>query len=141
MTMKTPMETTRMLKTVQLPVSETVISAYAELTNDFNPIHVDPEFAARTSMGRPIAHGTLSLCLIWQCLQRNFGPRIFTDLMLDMRFVRPVYIGDLLTAGGEEDSSNPGEYKVWVRGSDGSDRVVGSVIRAARLNTHSGDKA
>ena len=37
------------------------VAAYAELTHDFNPIHLDPAFAATTSFGRPIVHGTWSL--------------------------------------------------------------------------------
>ena len=60
------------LKSCRLTVTESVIRAYAELTNDFNPIHLDAEFAAATPMRRPIAHGTISLCLMWQCLGKNF---------------------------------------------------------------------
>src|SRR5690606_32970007 len=101
MNMGTTMQTSSELQPVQLRVTEQAIAAYAELTNDYNPIHIDAEFAARTPMGKPIAHGTMSLCLIWKCLQRNFGASVFQDLELDVRFVKPVYIGELLTAGGE----------------------------------------
>ncbi|MFT0852028.1 MaoC family dehydratase [Achromobacter sp. F4_2707] len=121
------MEQLHTLATVPLSVTQDIVQAYAELTNDFNPIHVDAAFAATTPMGRPIAHGTMSLCLIWQCLQRNFGAEVFTDLELEARFVKPVYIGDELTAGGEADPDNSGQYKVWVRGADGTDRIVATV--------------
>ncbi len=81
-------------------------------------------------MGRPIAHGTLSLCLVWQCLQRNFGAQALADLDLQVRFIKPVYIDDVVTAGGQSSEASPGQYDVWVRGQDGSDRIVGTV-RAA----------
>lgn len=113
------------LKSSSLMVTQDVIRAYAELTNDFNPIHVDAEFAATTPMQRPIAHGTISLCLMWQCIGKNFPVDMLGALQLDVRFVKPVYIDDELTAGGEPDGETSGQWKVWVRAQDGSDRIVG----------------
>ncbi len=74
--------------------------AYAELTDDFNPIHIDAEFAARTPMGRCIAHGMLSLNLIWQAAwpALNDAGRRATEL--EVRFIRPVFVGDTITASG-----------------------------------------
>lgn len=119
------------MHTVSLTVTREAIQAYAELTNDFNPIHVDAAFAAKTPMGRPIAHGTMSLCLIWQCLQRNFGAQALNDIALDVRFVKPVYIGDEITAGVTLQDDASGSLQVWVRGSDGTDRIVGTAQMTA----------
>jgi 3-hydroxybutyryl-CoA dehydratase len=115
------------LHPARLTVTEAAIRAYAELTDDFNPIHLDADFAAKTPMGRPIAHGTMSLGLIWQCLGQNFPAAALGRLALDVRFVKPVYIGDELTAGGEPDPEAPGQWKLWVRAQDGSDRIVGTL--------------
>jgi acyl dehydratase len=117
----------RSLQSVRLTVTEASVRTYAALTGDFNPLHLDAAFAATTPMGKPIAHGTLSLCLIWQCLQRNFGSKVFNDLALDVRFVKPVFIGEEITAGGEAVLAEPGCYQVWVRGGDGLERIVGTV--------------
>lgn len=121
------------LQTATLKVDAATIRAYAELTDDFNPIHLDADFAARTPLGGVIAHGTLSLCLLWQALWRSFGDRAFDGLDLDIRFIRPVRIGETLIAGGEPnaEAGADGHYDVWVRGDDGSDRVVGSLRPAA----------
>ena len=113
------------LKPAQLTVTMDAIRAYGELSNDFNPIHVDPEFAATTPMGGVIAHGTLSLCLLWQAVQHSFCAEVFNDLDLDVRFVKPVRVGDVLTAGGERQPD--GSYAVWVRGPAGDDRIVGQI--------------
>ena len=115
------------LQTTHMAVTESAIRAYAELTDDFNPIHVDAAFAAQTAMGRPIAHGTMSMCLLWQCLGRNFTASQLAEIDLEVRFVKPVFIGDEVTAGGERDADAAGVWKVWVRGQDGSDRIVGMV--------------
>lgn len=113
------------LHSTSLTVTQATIAAYAELTDDFNPIHLDAEFAAKTSMGRPIAHGTMSLCLLWQCLGSSFPAQALETMQLDIRFVKPVYIGDQLTAGGEAVGGASGQWNVWVRGQDGTDRIVG----------------
>lgn len=130
------------LQSVSLTITEAVVLAYAELSDDFNPIHVDADFAATTPMGRPIAHGTLSLCLLWQCLQRSLGADALAGLDLQVRFVKPVYIGDVITAGGRPgEAGAAGHYDVWVRGQDGGDRITGTVILDAQDPEHNGDSA
>lgn len=121
------------LQTATLQVDAATIRAYAELTDDFNPIHLDPDFAARTALGGVIAHGTMSVCLLWQAVFRSLGDRAFDGLDLDIRFIKPVRIGETLLAGGEPsaDAGEDGRYDVWVRGDDGSDRVVGTLRPAA----------
>ena len=90
------------------------------------PERLDADFAATTSMGQQIAHGTMSLCLILQCLQRSFGGEALAGLALDVRFVKPIHIGDTVTAGGKASTDEPGQWDVWVRGADGADRIVGT---------------
>ena len=119
------------LKPATLRVVPEVIRAYAELTEDYNPLHLDPEFAARTPMGGVIAHGTMSISLLWQALQRTFGAQAFDLLDLDVRFLKPVRLEETLTAGGQPNAENPEVLDVWVRGDDGVDRVAGTVRRRA----------
>lgn len=120
-----------LLHTATLTVDAAAIRAYAELTGDFNPIHLDPAFAATTPMGGVIAHGTMSVCLLWQALARSFGPAAFAGLDLDIRFVAPVRIGETLVAGGERRADDPQSCTVWVRAGDGSDRLRGTLRLAA----------
>jgi 3-hydroxybutyryl-CoA dehydratase len=112
------------------PVSTTVdpaaIRAYAELTCDMNPIHLDAEFAAKTPMGGVIAHGTFSLNLILQSLRLTLGDARLKDLDLDVRFIRPVRPGDRLTAGGEQDAEAAGRYVVRVLNQHGEAVIEGT---------------
>ncbi len=73
------------------------IRDYAEITGDYNPIHLDPEFAAKTPMGGVIAHGTLSMNLIWRHIELNHGRSALQGAQLDIKFVAPVRVGDTLT--------------------------------------------
>ena len=61
------------LHPVTLTVDQAAILLYAQITDDFNPIHVDPEFAATTPLGQVIAHGMLSANLIIQAIALRFG--------------------------------------------------------------------
>ena len=47
-----------------IEVTQERVNQFAEATNDFQFIHVDPEKAAQTPFGGPIAHGFLSLSLL-----------------------------------------------------------------------------
>ena len=51
-------------------VTDEVIRKFAEVSGDFNPIHLDEEFAKTTRFGKRIAHGMLSGAS-WQCRRRH----------------------------------------------------------------------
>jgi len=82
-------------------VSADKIETFAELTGDYNPIHMDAEYAATTPFGRRIAHGALSASLISAILGNDLpGPgAIFTEL--NMRFRKPAFIDDEIVAHAE----------------------------------------
>ena len=120
------------LHPVSLTVDQAAILTYAQITDDFNPIHVDPDFAATTPLGQVIAHGMLSANLIIQAIALTFGTARASRSELDIRFVRPVFAGDLVQAGGTEDSPGDGRYSVWVRKQDGSTVIEGSAVIPSR---------
>ncbi|WP_223866027.1 MaoC family dehydratase [Salipiger aestuarii] len=109
---------------VTLDITSEVIGKYADITNDYNPIHTDPEFAATTPMKGVIAHGTMSLALIWQALRRDFGAARCARAALDVRFIKPVRINDRLTARHQPDDL--GGLSVWVENQNGESVIKGS---------------
>ena len=115
------------LEPVCLAVDEAAIARYARITGDHNPIHVDPVFAAQTEMGGVIAHGTMSLNLIWQALEATLGRDALAAVALDVRFRRPVRPGDVICAGGvlEADGAS---YSVWARNQKGDAVIEGAVL-------------
>ena len=54
-------------------ISQEKINRYAEASGDFNPIHVDENFAKKTPLGGTIAHGMLILAYISQIMTAAFG--------------------------------------------------------------------
>ena len=97
-------------------VSAEKINAFAELSGDFNPVHVDAEYAATTMFGKRIAHGALSASLISAILGNDLpGPgAIFVEL--NMRFRKPAFIDEEITARAEiaEINEKTGRIKMKV---------------------------
>jgi 3-hydroxybutyryl-CoA dehydratase len=82
-------------------ITENDIQLFAEVSGDHNPLHMDEEYASKTSFGQRIAHGALTASYISGILGNNLpGPgSVFTGL--SMRFRRPVYIGSDVTVRAE----------------------------------------
>jgi len=100
------------------------IRLYAEITGDFNPLHIDADFAASTPFGRPIAHGTMILNLVWQSLAATF-PGGMPQWQIDIRFTRPVREGATVTAGGSlKDAAGP-VYEIAVQSDEGEVVLAG----------------
>lgn len=79
-------------------ITDAVVRTFAELSGDFNPIHLDEEFAKTTRFGRRIAHGMISGALISAVLGYEFKARKIVYLSQTLKFVAPVYIDDTVTA-------------------------------------------
>lgn len=73
------------------------VRRFAELTGDFNPMHVDAGFARRTSFGKPIVHGMLSASFISTMIGMLLpGPGALW-VAQTLQFLQPAYVGDVLT--------------------------------------------
>ncbi len=99
-----------------LVVTGDKIDTFAALSGDYNPIHVDADYAKTTMFGKRIAHGALSASLISAILGNELpGPgAIFVEL--NMRFRRPAFIDDEVVARAEivEINERTGRVKMKV---------------------------
>ncbi len=89
------------------------VARFAECTGDTNPLHRDPDYAARTRFGQCIAHGMLSAGFISAVLGTKLAPDCCVIyLSQSLRFLRPVKIGETIRAVAE------------VKGTDVQKRMV-----------------
>ena len=79
-------------------ITETDITLYAAVSCDTNPAHLNDIYAKNSSFGGRIAHGMLSAGLISCVLGTKLPGPGTIYLSQDLKFVKPVYIGDTLTA-------------------------------------------
>ena len=83
---------------MQKTIADEDVRAFAELTGDRNPVHLDEEYAAATRFGRRIAHGMLGASLISAVLANELPGRGTVYLSQTLRFTAPVFPGDTVTA-------------------------------------------
>jgi acyl dehydratase len=81
-------------------VTQPDINLYAEASRDFNPLHIDEEFARKTPLGGTIAHGMLILAYVSQMLTEAFGISWLAGGKLGVRFKAPARPGDTVTVSG-----------------------------------------
>ena len=81
-------------------ITQEKIDLYADASGDFNPIHIDKSFAAKTPLGGTIAHGMLSLAYVSEIMTSAFGQDWLSEGELRARFKEPARPGDTLTING-----------------------------------------
>ena len=79
-------------------IEQSDIQAFADVTGDHNPVHVDESFAQTTRFGRRIAHGMLTASLISSVLANKLPGEGSIYLDQTLKFVAPVFPGDEVTA-------------------------------------------
>ncbi|MCT4605813.1 MAG: MaoC family dehydratase [Marinisporobacter sp.] len=79
-------------------IEEEHIANFADISGDFNPIHLDSKFASKTMFKKRIVHGMLTNSLISAVLGTKLPGINTLYLSQNSKFVAPAYIGDKLTA-------------------------------------------
>ncbi len=79
--------------TMEVKVTDKMVRQFAEMSGDFNPIHLDDDFAKSTRFGRRIAHGMILGALISRALNEQLGSG-GVYLAQNLKFVNPVFIDD-----------------------------------------------
>ncbi|MBT8399916.1 MAG: MaoC family dehydratase [Rhodothermia bacterium] len=74
------------------------VRAFADVTGDDNPLHVDPEYAATTRFEKPIVHGVFLAGIISKVLGRDFPGNGSVAVSITCKFLRPVPVGSTVTA-------------------------------------------
>ncbi len=82
-------------------IGEEEINCFARLTGDFNPLHVDGDFARTTPFGGKIAHGMLVGSLFSALVGMHLPGKRCLYLSQSLNFRRPVKIGQTIVVRGE----------------------------------------
>jgi 3-hydroxybutyryl-CoA dehydratase len=78
-------------------MTESLVNAYAELTGDFSPVHIDEAAAAKTRFGTRIAHGMLSVGFLSAVIGMDLpGPGTIWVAQA-LKFKQAVKLGDTIT--------------------------------------------
>ena len=82
----------------EMRVTPEMVKAYAEITGDYNPLHFDAEFTARTRFERLIVQGGITTGLLNALVAMDMPGPGSVFVSQSWRFPAPVYIGDTIRA-------------------------------------------
>ncbi|WP_460908340.1 MaoC family dehydratase [Spirosoma areae] len=89
---------------------------FARVTGDTNPLHLDPEFAARTQFKRPIIHGVLGASAFTKVLGTEFPGYGSVYLGQTLEFLRPMFVDTDYEATFTVQSVNPAKHTAQILG-------------------------
>jgi 3-hydroxybutyryl-CoA dehydratase len=120
-------------------MSQEIINRWAAAVDDYNPLHVDPEYARKTKFKSTIAHGPLIISYISEMMSEWLGNGwIEGGKLLDIKFNAPVKPGDKITISGIikgkriVGAERIVECEVFIENQEGVKAVVGRAIGLVR---------
>ena len=113
-------------------MTQEIIDAWAEVSGDHNPLHVDPVIARTSRYGGTIAHGHIALSYLCQLMQSWAGASWMNGgRLVDIRFIAPIQPGRQYRIGGEVAAVSDTEVEVNLHireCSDDHDCIQGTAI-------------
>ena len=84
------------IKSIKKLISERMVKDYAEVSGDFNPIHLDEDYAKKTEFKNKIVHGMLLISNITEIMFKNFGNSWNKNGSLKIKFRNPLPVNSNL---------------------------------------------
>lgn len=112
-------------------VTDQDVFDFADASGDHNPLHIDDEYAARSTFGRRVAHGILTAGIISSVLGGEIPGLGTIFVELHIRFLKPVFINDTVTATATViETINPERVRLMVActNQDGRDVAIGNAV-------------
>ena len=120
-------------------IDQNKIMRWAQLSGDFNRLHVDPEYAKKTRFKGTIAHGPMSLAFLNELMMNCLGQGwVNGGRLLEVRFLSPIRPGDQILIGGrvealyQEGGSSWAECGLSITKADGQVAVTGRAVGPLR---------
>jgi acyl dehydratase len=112
-----------------LTITADHVRKFAEISGDYNPLHFDESFTAKTKFGRLVVQGGLTTGLLHALVAMDLPGPGTVFLSQNWKFTAPVYIGDTITAKAEVVSIHASkpvtQLKVNVERQDGQTVLEG----------------
>jgi len=119
------------LPIIRRSITQSVIDQYAKASGDFNPIHIDQQFAENSPFKSTIAHGLMIASSISHMLSEAFGISWANSGQLSLRFRNPVLEGDSISTFGQietivcQNGLMEIDCNVGVKKDSGQDAITG----------------
>ncbi len=88
-------------KTFSEKIDNSMVESFAKISGDFNPLHMDEEYAISTNFGRRVCHGMLLASFFSRLVGMYLPGKNSLYFSQSLNFRNPCFIGDLVTMEGE----------------------------------------
>jgi 3-hydroxybutyryl-CoA dehydratase len=85
----------------EITVTESMVNKFAEISGDFNPLHMDEIHAKNTIFGKRVCHGMLISSFLSQLVGMYLPGKNSLYFSQSLKFMSPCFIGDKIEVGGE----------------------------------------
>ena len=123
---------------IKREITQDRIDKWAEVSVDFNPLHVDKEFGKKSRFGSTISHGTLTITYLMEMLTSWMGKGwLYGGRLLNVKFIAPVLPGDTVHPAGKilnkriEKDRKVIECELWLENQDGKKVITSKAIGEA----------
>lgn len=112
----------------QKTFTQAQFDAFAKLSGDDNPIHVDPEFSARTRFGRTVAHGMFLYSVICGVISRHFPNAV--QRSQSFMFPAPTYTDEpmIITVKMMAQKGNEAQLFTEMKTGEGTVTLTGDTV-------------
>ncbi len=84
-------------KEFHVKITQSLVDDFARISGDYNPIHMDDDFAKSSKFGRKIVHGMLLASLLSRMVGMYLPGKYAIYSSQDLEFHNPCFIGDEIT--------------------------------------------
>ncbi len=81
-------------------IDEEIIKKFANISGDFNPLHMDDQYAKETKFGKRVAHGMLLASFFSRLVGMYLPGKNALYFSQNLNFIGPCFIGDKVTVQG-----------------------------------------
>ena len=88
-------------KKFNVTISEEMVNDFAKLSGDYNPLHMNKEYAASTSFKKRVVHGMFLASFFSKLVGVHLPGKNALYFSQSLNFVNPCFVGDKITIEGE----------------------------------------
>ncbi|MEM4566083.1 MAG: MaoC family dehydratase [Archaeoglobaceae archaeon] len=127
-------ELEQLLPTIEVKVTQEMITRFACASLDFNPIHIDPVWAKKINLlgyGKTIAHGQWTIDKLTQVVTNWCYAEGGKLKSIDIKLIHPIFAGDTIKFNGKVVAKHPRrensfcEVELWAENQNGEKVAVG----------------
>ena len=111
-------------------INDEIVDNFAKISGDFNPLHMDEQYAIKTKFGKRVCHGMLLSSFFSRLVGMYLPGKNALYFSQNLNFVEPCFIGDQVTVKGEvidkSESTKIIKLETTIKNQDGKSLIEGT---------------